>query len=128
MQSPEAHSEKSPVPPAVDVVEVRRPAKSPSDTISKLSQGSAGNPSFSSPLRAADIGVPRTPEVRVIGPTDELANDDGFDSDGLRAPWEDSPELDFDGLEAMEETLSVGPPQSVLASPLLKMSRKKCAP
>ena len=114
MQSPEAHSEKTPVPPSVDVVQVSHPRKSPSDTISQLSQVSAGaNPSFSSPLRATDIGVPRTPEVRVIRQTDEAANDDGYDSEGLRAPWEGCQELDFDGAEAMEESLPVGPPPSL---------------
>ena len=51
--------------------------------------------------------------MRVIRQTDEAANDDGYDSQGLRAPWEGCQELDFDGTEAMEEPLPVGPPPSL---------------
>ena len=111
MQSPENQSEKKAVPPSVSVVQVSNRLKSPSDTISQLSQASSGaRGSFSSPLRAADIGVPRTPEIRVIKHTNEEANENGYDSDGLRAPWEEGIELDFDGPEVQEAPLPIEPP------------------
>ena len=106
MQSPEHSSSETPVPTDVAVVQANEPFKSPTDTISQLSQASDGAiRSFSSPLRDSDIGIPKSPEVRVISTTDETANDEGYDSDGLRAPWEDCEEVDFDGLDAVCMTL-----------------------
>jgi hypothetical protein len=87
MQSPEHSSTKTPVPTNVAVVQAQEPFNSPSNTISELSQASGGGIcTFPSPLRASDIGVPKSPEMRVITTTDETANDEGYDSDGLRAP------------------------------------------
>ena len=113
MQSPENQNENNPLPAGISILEVSHSTKSPSDNISQLSQTSAsGLASFSSPIGAKDIGVPRTPEVRVVRPTDESAIDQGYDSDGLRAPWEGSKELNFDGPEVEEQPLPCGPPSS----------------
>ena len=128
MQSPQPPSEKTSVPPQVSVVEVSDPIKSPSDTISQLSRGSAGQGgSFSSPLRAKDFGVPTTPEVRVVLPSHDEAIAEGYDSEGCRAPWLTRKELDFDGLELSEVPLPIVPP-AVLPEmpPLENVAEKTC--
>ena len=121
MSSPEQQSKNEDVPPSVSVVECANTLKSPSDTISQLSQASSGaRGSFSSPLKAADIGVPRTPEIRVIKPINDEANDHGYDSDGQRAPWEEGIELDFNGPEVEEDHLPVEAPSVTPEVPLAK--------
>jgi hypothetical protein len=62
-----------------------------------------------------------TPEGRLIKPIDETAIDQGYDSDGLRAPWEGSEELSLDGPE-LEDLVHR---HLYPGSRLLKMSRKK---
>ena len=65
---------------------------------------------LSSPIGATDLGLPRTPESLVIKPVDEAAIDEGYDSEGLRAPWEEAEVLDLDGPELDEAPLPVGLP------------------
>ena len=111
MQSPENSTEKAPLPSSLGVVELPNDLHSPTDTISQLSQASSrGRASLSSPLGAKDIGVPKTPPQRVITPVDDDLLEEGYDTDGLRPPWEEAEVLDFDGPEVNEEPLRVGPP------------------
>ena len=111
MQSPNDPSKKVQLPPTLGVVEVRNQLNSPSDTISQLSQDSSRRRgSLSSPLKAQDIGVPKTPPQRLISTVDEALIEQGYDSDGRRAPWEEAEQLDFDGPELNEEPLRIGPP------------------
>ena len=57
------------------------------------------------PLPKNDIGVPTTPEGRVIKPIDEDVIDQGYDSDGLRAPWDVNEKEDLDGPLEEEDPL-----------------------
>jgi hypothetical protein len=68
----------------------------------------AQNMSLSSQLGPQDIGIPTTPEQRDVKPIDEAAFDQGYDSEGLQAPWEEAEELDFDGPEFDEDPLPFG--------------------
>ena len=111
MASPNTPAANECEAPNLSVVEVSNQLKSTSDTISQLSQSSAGlETSFSSPVKRHDCGVLRTPEVRVIAPTNEVANDLGYDSDGLQGPWEGCKELNFDDLDELGEALPIVPP------------------
>ena len=58
------------------------------------------------------MGIPKTPPQRVIAPVNEDLIEQGYDSEGLRPPWEEAEELDFDGPELNEEPLPppVSPP------------------
>ena len=106
MQSPENSTEKTPLPSSLGVVELPNDLHSPTDTISQLSQASSrGRTSLSSPIGAKDIGVPKTPPQRKITPVNDDLLEEGYDSDGLRPPWEEAEELDFDGPEVNEEPL-----------------------
>ena len=126
MQSPTSQAKSATIPPSASIVQGSSASKSSSDTVSVLSQASSSlRGSLSSPLKASDIGVPRTPEIRVIRSTDEEANDNGYDSDGLRAPWEESLPLDFDGSEAAEEHLPVAPPPVMAAEPSPEFDAEK---
>jgi hypothetical protein len=94
------------LPPASDEVEVLNQVNSPSDTISQKFQASRGERvSLSSQLGPQDIGTPTTPEQRAVRPINEAAFYQGYDSEGLQAPWEEAKELDFDGLELDEDLL-----------------------
>jgi hypothetical protein len=92
-------------------VSVIQQVGSPSDTISHLSQPSvAGIATFSSPLKATDIGVPESPAQRVVLPVNEDAYEEGYDSDCLRAPWEEGGGVEFELRQAEEEPLPSAPP------------------
>ena len=98
----------------------------PWDTFSQLSQpSSAGNPSYCSPLKPNDLGIPTTPEGRVLKPIDEAAIDEGYDSDGLRAPWEDDNKVIFDAPEEEEAPLPFGPSPFPSVEPLPKIDAPK---
>ena len=119
MESPEAHSRNDAVPAGVSVPINTNQARSSSDTISQLSQSSTGViPLVSSPITGEDIGVLRTPEVRVVAPIDNEAIEEGYDSDGLRAPWEGVDEVDGDGSDLQEESLPIGAPPLSPEGPL----------
>ena len=61
--------ENTPLPAGVSVIEVHNQIISPSDTISQLYQASVGGlASLSSPIGAKDIGLPKSPQRRVIEP------------------------------------------------------------
>ena len=111
MASPSDANKNVRLPPSVSVVEVNNQAKLPSDNISQLSQASSGaKTTLTSPICAADTGVPKTPPQRLITTVDEALIEQGYDSDGRRAPWEEAEHLDFDGPELDEEPLRFGPP------------------
>ena len=110
MQTPDDPSEKTPLPPSIDIVEVNNQVKSSFDTISQLFQPSGGGrTSLSSPLGAKGIGIPKTPPQRQISSVDEALFDLGHDLDGLRPPWHDTEALDFEGPDLREESLRFGP-------------------
>ena len=111
MQSPHTPNENTTLPPVIGLVVNNNQLNFPSDTISQQSQASGGGKvSLSSPLHAKDIGVPKTPEQRVMKPVDEAAFAKGYDSDGNRTPWEETNELDFDGPELDEDPIPFGQP------------------
>ena len=111
MQSPSDSNETTRLPPPVNVVKVNNQVKSPSDTITQLSQASSGaRATLSSPLRAADIGVPKTPPQILIAPVDDALIEQGYDSDGRRLQWKKTKDLDFDGPELEEEAVRFDPP------------------
>ncbi len=109
MQCPDQqtqNSDKSSSPSALEVPEVANQAW---DNVSQLSMPSIGaHASLSSPLRAKDHRVPSTPEGRLLKPIDEKAIDEGYDSDRLRAPWEETDPLDAEGPEQEEASLPFG--------------------
>jgi hypothetical protein len=109
MQCPDhqtQNSNKSSSPSALEPPEVANQAW---DNVSQLSMPSIGaNASLPLPLRAKDLGVPSTPKGRLLKLIDEKANDEGYDSDGLCAPWEDTDPLDAKGPEQEEASLSFG--------------------
>ena len=118
MKSPDHQNEMPPLPPAVNIVEVSNQLRSPSDTVSQLSQPSTSLvAAISSPLGAKDVGQPMTPEGRLIKPIDETAIDQGYDSDGLRAPWEGAEEVSLDDPELEESPLPFGSSASLPREP-----------
>ena len=110
MKSPE-HTRKMPTLPLPPVPEFTiQELTSPSDTISHLSQPSVvGTTNFSLPLKATDIGIPKSPVQRVVLPVNEEAYEEGYDSDCCHAPWEGSEEVNFEIRKAEEEPLPSGP-------------------
>ena len=126
MNCPEAPNEKetnSSVPQEMDVPQGE---SSPWGHVSELSQPSSGcATSMKSPLKAKDIGIPTTPEGRVLKPIDEDEIDNGYDSDGLRAPWEESLEEIFDGPEDEEDPLPFGPEPSSSVIPIAENDAQK---
>jgi len=66
MQSPQPQSEKTQVPGEVQLADVSKQLKSPSDTISQLSQASTGGlAQLYSPIGLKDIGSPKTPTGKI---------------------------------------------------------------
>ena len=125
MKCPEAPSEKETIPSVPVEMDVPQSESSPWGHVSELSQPSSGGvASLKSPLQPKDIGVPISPEGRVLKPIDEDAIDQGYDSDGLRAPLEESVDEIFDVQRRRCLYPSV---QRHLPrwSPSRKMSRKK---
>ena len=79
--------------------------QSPCDDISQLTGDSnPAPPPVPSPIGPADQGIPKTPERRVINSISEELFEEGYDSDGQRAPWEGIVEEDYDGEDAVGET------------------------
>ena len=101
-------------------MEVPQGDSSPWGDVSTLSKPSShpGTPGTSK-LTTNDIGLPVTPEGRVVKPIDEAAIDEGYDSEGLPAPWEGIGEEIFDGPEEVEAPLPIGqdtvPPAEAIA-------------
>ena len=60
-------------------------------------------------MKVNDLGIPTTPEGRALKPIDEAAINEGYDSDGLRAPWEEDNKVTFDDPEKEEAPLPFGP-------------------
>ena len=95
------------------------------DNISQLSQASSGaKTTLTLPICAADTGVPKTPPQRLITTVDEALIEQGYDSDGRRAPWEEAEHLDFDGPELDEEPLRFGPPPVSPVEPIQENATK----
>ena len=114
MQSPEHQNSTTEKSNTVSVVEVATQRKSSTDTVSNLTEASSGGVvQFSSPIREADVGQPLTPEGRLILPIDEEAIDQGYDSDGCRAPWEGKDEEILNAVELEEDPLPTAPPPSL---------------
>jgi len=123
MQSPEASTGNSVLPPLTKVVEVPASDKSLSDSISQLSQPSLGAAgALTLPPRQPILvtGQPMTPEGRLIKPIDEEGIDQGYDSDDGHAPWQDVEDVDPNALELDEDSLPVGiqPSLAVASVPL----------
>ena len=109
MQSPEPSTQIPPLPPLVELVEVPASGRSLSDSVSQLSQPSLGTAgAFTSPHQPIVNGQSMTPEGRLIKPIDEEAIDQGYDSDGGHAPWQDTEEVDPNAAELEEDSLPVG--------------------
>jgi hypothetical protein len=120
MQSPEPSTGIPPLPPLADLVEVPTSGRSLSDSVSELSQPSLGAAdAFTSPPQPIVTGQSTTPESRLIIPIDEEAIDQGYDSDGGHAPWQDVEEVDPNAAELEENPLPVGiqPSLAVASSP-----------
>ena len=126
MESLGNEDENTPLPAGVSVIEVHNQVRSPSDTISQLSQASVGGlASLYLPIGAKDIGLPKSPQRRMIEPVDENAIDKGYDANGLRAFWEDGEELKFDGPDVQEEPLPFGSPPSSPREPSPQIDAEK---
>ena len=84
---------------------------SPQETMSQVSgPSSTGKTSFSSPLKASDLGLPLTPEHRQSLDLDDAALEEGYDSDGL-CPPQLGPQVPLvDERQADKEPLPFGPP------------------
>jgi len=108
MTSPEHSTGTSAWPPLTEVVEVPARFKSLSDSISQLSQHSLGAVGvLTSPTQPIVTGQPRTPEGRLIKAIDEEGIDQGYDSDGGHAPWQDVEDVDPNAPELDEDSLPV---------------------
>ena len=126
MNCPEAPSEKETIPSVPVEMDVPQSESSPWGHVSELSQPSSGGvASLKSPLQPKDIGVPMSPEGRVLKPIDEDAIDQGYDSDGLRAPWEEGVDEIFDGPEEEEMPLPFGPEASSPVEPIAENVAEK---
>ena len=76
-----------------------------------------------------DVGQPKTPEGRLVEPINEEAIDNGYDSDGLQAPWVGNQLQSPDQIEAEEEALPFGSPPSLPAeAPLENFAEKISKP
>ena len=73
----------------------------------------SGKTTFNSPLSSQDIGVPKTPEQRMITPINEDAFDEGYASEGLRSPWKEGNIAEFDQGEAEVASLPLGLSQNI---------------
>ena len=110
MDCPEHYSQESQNPTIPAEMDVPQSDISPWGDVSQLSHpSSSAIPTLRSPLKAKDVGVPTTPEGRQIIVINEDEIEQGYDSDGLRAPWEDNEDLIFDGPEENESPLPFGP-------------------
>ena len=106
MNCPDRHEEESKVSSLPIEMEVLQTGESHWGDVSQLFQPStSATGSLKSPISKNDIGVPTTPEGRVIKPIDEDVIDQGYDSDGLRAPWEVNEKEDLDGPLEEEDPL-----------------------
>ena len=106
MDCPDRHEEESKVSSLPSEMEVLQTGESPWGDVSQLSQPStSAMGSLKSPISKNDIGVPTTPGGRVIKPIDEDVIDQGYDSDGLRAPWDVNEKEDLDGPLEEEDPL-----------------------
>ena len=83
---------------------------------------------MTAPLTTNDIGLPVKPEGSVVVPIDEELIDDGYDSDGLRAPWEGLEENSFDGLEEEETPLPISPEMIPTEMPIAENVAEKILP
>ena len=126
MMDPESPKKKSSNAPLLDVREVLHYADPPWDNFSQLSDpSSSGVSALKSHLKPNDVGIPTTPEGRAMVPIDERAIDDGYDSDGQRAPWEEGKSTNLDGPEEEEEPLPFGPGASLSVEPIAKNVAEK---
>ena len=111
MNCPHDLNEMPPLPPTTDPPTEVQAFTSPQETMSQVSgPSSAGKSSFSSPLKASDLGMPMTPEHRRILDLDDDALEEGYDSDGLCPPSVGCNVPIIDEHQADEEPLPFGPP------------------
>ena len=105
MDCPHTSKEMPPLPPSEAPPNEIQAFAFPQETMSLVSGPSSnGKTSFSSPLKPVDLGVPETPEQRQLVDIDGIDIEDGYDSDGLQAPWEGSKLAAFDLREAEESS------------------------
>ena len=126
MQSPNYTGTQGAIPPPVSIVQQPNKKQSPSSEISNLtSPPDRQCTTFQSPIRSPDVGQPKTPEGRLVEPINEEAIDNGYDSDGLQAPWVGNQLQSPDQIEAEEEALPFGSPPSLPAeAPLENFAQK----
>ena len=104
MMAPNRDTGDPPLPPLNQPTESIQVAQEPPDTMSQLTDPSLLPPT---PLRAVlgptDHGIPNSPEQRAVGIIDDDLYDNGYDSDGQRAPWEGIVVEDYGDEEVLEE-------------------------
>ena len=121
MQSPDPPIENGALPTSVGVPDELSKAKSPSDNVSLLTNETRGGlDSLSSPIGAADLGIPKTPDQRVIQSVDNTLTDQGYDSDGFRPPWEESQVAKFVVTDLEEDCLPCAPPPVSSVIPIVE--------
>ena len=114
---------KAPIP---DEMGILIAGNSPLNNLSEVSQpSSSGAVTLKSPFKANDLGIPMTPEGRAVKAIDESAIDAGYDSNGLRGPWEGANSDNFEGSEEEELPLPFGPGPSLPVEPLAKNVAEK---
>ncbi len=85
--------------PPIDQIQVHQ---SMNDDVSQLTGDPIQVPaSIQSPIGPADHGIPKTPERRVIDRISNECFEEGYDSDGQRAPWEGIEEEEYGEEEAI---------------------------
>ena len=108
------------------------PPRDPPTEVQALSQvsgpSSTGKTSFSSPLKASDLGMLMTPEHRKILDLDDAALEEGYDSEGSRPPCLGSSIPIIDERQADEEPLPFGPPPVSLEGPPVESFAQKTMP
>ena len=118
MEYPETNDDNVDKSSLSEVTTVNAKSHPPWDNISQLSHPSIDKgTSIPSPLKASDIGVPGTPEQRTFSKMTEQDFQMGYDSDGLRGPWEESKGVMFDALTIEEDPLPCGAPPVVPEEP-----------
>jgi len=104
MMAPNRDTGDPPLPPLNQPTESIQVAQEPPDTMSQLTDPSLLPPTPLRPvLGPADHGIPNSPEQRAIGIIDDDLYDNGYDSDGQRAPWEGIVVEDYGDEEVLEE-------------------------
>ena len=90
-------------PPLNSTDEPSTPGPTPTNTTIEVPVPSdAGLDALSSPITEKDVGIPQSPAERCVVMHDDAGYDEGYDSDGMPAPWHEIDLIDDEEAGAEE--------------------------